>query len=317
METKIIKGELIRDQIFGEVKTEIAALQAEYDQTPGIAFVGFNCVPLSKYNIPMHIQMAQGAGLRVFKEILPNEAVEEEVFDVIDRLNANREVHAIVLLQPLPEHLNPVRIVNRIAPVKEVEGFHPQNMINTMIPDLNTARYPMCLSTALYEMFREAGLHILPEKEWVFVLDDGFFTNSLTKMIVRSAASVVVPRESPVTFINKDSINLIDHVKRADFLVVVTKFPEYIQAGWLKEGVCIIDIYSNLVKEIPSKTDPSRLVPIIRGGINISSVTGIAGALLPIPGGLMTVVLAILFRNTVAAFKNSIRMTNPSVLSAA
>ena len=104
-------------------------------------------------------------------------------------------------------------------------------------------------------------------------------------------------------------------MKRADFLVVVTKFPEYIQAQWLKKGVCIIDIYSNLVKEIPSKTDPAKLVPIIRGGINVASTTGIAGALLPIPGGLMTVVLAILFRNTVTAYKNSLKRANQSVLS--
>jgi len=317
METKIIKGEMIRDQIFGEVKKETAALQEKYRQAPGIAFVGFNCVPLSKYNIPMHIQMAQNVGLRVVSEILPNGSSEEEVFGVIDRLNADKSVHAIVLLQPLPEHLNPVRIVNRIDPAKEVEGFHPQNMMQTMIPDLLSARYPMCLPTALYEMFREANLNIEPGKEWVFVLDDGFFTNSLTKMIVRSAASVVVPNDSPVTFINKDSANLASHVKRADFLVVVTKFPEYIDASWIREGACIIDIYSNLVKEVPSKADPSKTVPIIRGGINVASVTGIAGALLPIPGGLMTVVLAVLFRNTVLSFENSMRVANPSVQYAA
>ena len=315
METKIIKGELIRDQIFGEVKTEVAALQAVYKQAPGIAFVGFACVPLARFNITMHVQMAQNVGLKVYKEILENDASEEDVFAVIDRLNAGKDIHAIVLLQPLPEHLNPVRIVNRIDPVKEVEGFHPRNMIQTMIPDLNAGRYPMCLPAALYEMFKEAELQIPDEKEWVFVLDDGFFINTLTKMIVRSAASMVVPKDSPVTFINKNSVNLIDHVRRADFLVVVTKYPEYIQAEWLKTGVCIIDIYSNLVREIPSKTDPSKLVPVIRGGINVNSVTGIAGALLPIPGGLMTVVMAILFRNTVIAFKNNLKQANPSVLS--
>ena len=304
METKIIKGEMIRDQIFGEVKAEIAGLMSHHDIAPCIAFVGFNCVPLAKYNIPMHIQMARNVGLKVVTEILHEEATEDEIFALIDRLNANDEVHAIVLLQPLPEHLNPVRIMNRIDPIKEVEGFHPQNMIQTMIPELKNGRYPMCLPTALYEMFKEADLKIPDEKEWVFVLDDGFFTNSLTKMIVRSAASVVVPKNSPVTFINKESKYLIDHIKKADFLVVVTKFPEYIQSEWIKPGACIIDIYSNLLKEVPSKADPSKLVPVIRGGINVASATGIAAALLPIPGGLMTVVMAILFRNTVQAFKN-------------
>ena len=311
METKIIKGEMIRDQIFGEVKAEIAGLTLHQDISPCIAFVGFNCVPLSKYNIPMHIQMARNVGLKVVTEILPGETTEDEIFAVIDSLNGNDDIHAIVLLQPLPGHLNPVRIVNRIDPIKEVEGFHPQNMIQTMIPDLGRGRYPMCLPTALFEMFKEAELPVPLEKEWVFVLDDEFFTNSLTKMIVRSAASAVVPKNSPLTFINKESKCLAEHLKRADFLAVVTKFPEYIQAEWIKPGACIIDIYSNLVKEIPLKTDPSKLVPVIRGGINVASVNGIAGALLPIPGGLMTVVMAILFRNTVQAFKNSRQFTNP------
>jgi methylenetetrahydrofolate dehydrogenase (NADP+)/methenyltetrahydrofolate cyclohydrolase len=115
----------------------------------------------------------------------------------------------------------------------------------------------------------------------------------------------VVPKDSPVTYVNKDSQKLIEHVKRADYLVVVTKYPEYVQPEWLKLGVCIIDIYSNLVKEIPSKNDPTKLVPIIRGGVNVNSVNNIASAILPIPGGLMTVVMAILFRNAVNSFKNS------------
>ena len=304
METKIIRGDLIKDTIFNEVKSEIAELREMYHTAPGIAFIGFFCVPLAKYNIPLHVQIAQAMGLKVFTEIMPDNSTEKEVFDVIGSFNTNEEIHAIVLLQPLPEHLNPFRIVNRIDPVKEVEGFHPVNMMSTMIQDIQTGRYPMCLPEALFEMFGEAGIQPQKDQEWVFLLDDDFFSNTLTKMIVRAAASRVVPDDSAVTFVNKDSKNLVDHCKRADFLVVVTKTPEYIQPQWLKPGVCIIDIYSNLVREIPSKTDPDKLVPVIRGGVNLNAVTGIAGAILPIPGGLMTVVMAILFRNAVISFKN-------------
>jgi len=308
METKIIKGDLIKDKIFTEVKTEISALQEKYHKAPGIAFIGFLCVPLAKYNIPMHVQLAQSMGMKVTTEIMANDATEEEIFDLIDKLNANDEVNAIVLLQPLPEQLNPVRIVNRIDPAKEVEGFHPVNMMGTMVPDIHTTSYPMCLPTALFEMFMEANVHIQKDQEWVFVLDDGFFSNTLTKMIVRAAASCVVPNDCGVTFVNKDSKNLVEHCKRADILVVVTKTPEYIQPEWLKPGVCIIDIYSNLVREIPSKNDPAKLVPIIRGGVNVDSVNHIASAILPIPGGLMTVVMAILFRNTVMSFRKSLNL---------
>jgi methylenetetrahydrofolate dehydrogenase (NADP+) / methenyltetrahydrofolate cyclohydrolase len=307
METKIIKGDLIKDKIFGEVKNEVAVLKEKYHIAPGIAFLGFDCVPLAKYNIPLHVQMAQAMGFRVFTEIMANDAREEEVFKMIDSLNANDDVHAIVLLQPLPEHLNPVRIVYRIDPEKEVEGFHPVNMMATMIPEIQTSRYPMCLPEALFEMFREAEVQPRKDQEWVFVLDDGFFSNTLTKMIVRAAASRVVPDDCAVTIVNKDSKYLVDHCRRADCLVVVTKTPEYIQSEWLKPGVCIIDIYSNLVREVPSKTDPAKLVPVIRGGVSVGTVTSIASAILPIPGGLMTVVMAILFRNTVIAFKKQTR----------
>ena len=164
----------------------------------------------------------------------------------------------------------------------------------------------MCLPTALFEMCNEADVHFQKDQEWVFVVDDGFFSNTLTKMIVRTAASRAVPDDCPVTFVNKDSGKLIEHCKRADILVIVTKTPEYIRPEWLKPGVCIIDIYSNLVREIPSKNDPSKMVPIIRGGVNVDSINHLAGAILPIPGGLMTVVMAILFRNTVISFKNAL-----------
>jgi len=306
METKIIKGDFVKDRIFSEVKSEVVKLQEKYGTAPGIAFVGFMCVPLAKYNIPMHVQLAQSMGFRVYTEIMDNESSEADVFELIDKLNSNDEIHAVVLLQPLPLHLNPVRIVNRISPAKEVEGFHPVNMMGTMVPDIQTGMYPMCLPTALFEMMTEAEFQFQKDQEWVFLLDDEFLSNTLTKMIVRAAASRVVPSDSAVTFVNKNSENMVAHCKRADILVVVSKFPEYIQPAWLKSGVCIIDIYSNLVREVPSKADPSRMVPVIRGGVNVNTVENIACAILPIPGGLMTVVMAILFRNTVISFKNMV-----------
>jgi methylenetetrahydrofolate dehydrogenase (NADP+)/methenyltetrahydrofolate cyclohydrolase len=302
METKIIKGDFVRDKIFGEVKLKVAALKERFKAVPGVAFIGFNCVPLSKYNIPLHISTAENMGFRVITEILPDDSTEQEVFRLIDQLNEDELVHAIVLLQPLPGHLNPVRIVNRIDPVKEVEGFHPAHLIRTMVPDIEAPGYPMCLPEALLEMFR--GEQVVPaeNQEWVFLIDDEFIGNTLTRMIVKAAASKVVPRSCNVSFVNRESTGMVDHCRRADVLVVVTKFPEYVRPEWLKEGVCIIDIYSNLVKEVQSKVDPTKQVPVIRGGIRVESVMGIAGVLLPIPGGLMTVVMAILFRNVLSAF---------------
>jgi methylenetetrahydrofolate dehydrogenase (NADP+)/methenyltetrahydrofolate cyclohydrolase len=194
---------------------------------------------------------------------------------------------------------------NAIVPAKEVEGFHPQNMLGTMVPGIAANPYPMCLPEALHRIFLEEGVSVRKDDAWVFVLDDEFFTNPLTHMIVRTAAAKAVPKDSPLTIINRTSGKLVGHVRSADFLVVVSKTPCYVDPEWLKPGVTIIDIYSNLVKEVPSKNDPSRMVPVIRGGVSVEAVRGIASGILPVPGGLMTVVLALLLMNTVTAFRRS------------
>ena len=264
-------------------------------------------VPLGKYNIPFHVHLAEELRFKVYNEVQPDDINESELFKKIDELNNNDEIHAIVLLQPLPQHLIPVRIVNRIDPRKEVEGFHPLNMMGTLMPDIVDSSYPMCLPTALHELFKSNDILVKEESEWVLLLDDEFFSNQLVNLVTRTAFTRAVPRDSILTIINRNSQKLIEHCKRADYLVVVTKEPEYVQAEWLKPGVCIIDIYSNLVKEVPSKKDPGRLVPVIRGGVNVESVLNTAGAILPIPGGLMSVVLAILLRNALTSFVNTLQ----------
>jgi len=306
METKVIKGEGVKERIFNEVKNELAELKTKQNKVPGIAFIGFSGNPLSKYNIPLHVQTAETTGFRVLAEIKGDDATEAELFELIDQFNQDESINAIVLLQPLPAHLNPLRVVSRIDRKKEVEGFHPMNMLSTIMPGIHEELYPMCLPTALFEIFNEAGIQFEKDKEWVFVLDDEFLSNPLTNMVVKSAAIKVVPHDCSMTMVNRKSKNVISFFRRADVLVVVTKSPGYIKASWLKKGVCIIDIYSNLLKEVPSKSDPNRLVPIIRGGIQVDSVKNIASAILPIPGGLMAVVLAILLRNALMAFKNTL-----------
>ncbi|NQT77768.1 MAG: hypothetical protein HQ565_08640 [Bacteroidetes bacterium] len=277
--TKIIKDVTLKDKILGEVKSEIFRLEEIHHKRPGIAFVGFMGVPLGKYNIPFHVQLAEELGFQVFNEIQPDDITEADLFKRIDGLNRNDQIHAIVLLQSLPEHLIPVRIVNRIDPRKEVEGFHPLNMMGTLMPDIVEESYPMCLPTALHELFKSNAIQVKEESEWVLLLDDEFFSNQLVNMVTRTAFTRAVPKDCILTIINRNSQKLIEHCRRADYLV----------------------------KEVPSKKDPGRLVSVIRGGVNVESVLHKAGAILPIPGGLMSVVLAILLRNALTSFVNTIQ----------
>jgi methylenetetrahydrofolate dehydrogenase (NADP+) / methenyltetrahydrofolate cyclohydrolase len=306
METKILKGELTKERILTETKTEIAELKRKHNKVPGIVFIGFNGVPLAKYSIPLHVHLATELGFKVVTEMKSETVTEEELFALIDSLNNDDSINAIVILQPMPAHLNAFRILNRIDPDKEVEGFHPKNLMGTILPEAHNNKYPMCLPAALIEIFREDNIEIKKDQEFVFLVDDDFFSNPLTNMIVRASSIKVVPEDCSLTYVNKNSEKCIAHCKRADYLIVVTKYPEYVKPEWLKPGVCIIDIYSNLVKEVPAKNNPEKFVPVIRGGVNVDSVMNIAGMLLPIPGGLMTVVLTILLNNAMISFKNSV-----------
>lgn len=301
METKILQGNRIQERIFLQVKTETDALQRESGARPGIAFISFEGVPIAKYTIPLHLKVASDCGFSIHHEHLPADVPFDVVCAVIDHFNEHHDVHSIVILQPVPEHLNPMLVEERISPDKEVEGFHPLNMMSAMVPELPARPFSMCLPEALSEIFREEGVAIGPDDAWVFLMDDGFLGNPLTRMIVRAAASRVVPNGAPLTFISRSSPTMEEYCRRADFLVVVSKTPCFVKKEWLKPGVNIIDIYSNLVKEVPSKNDPSRMVPVIRGGVGLEEVQGTAASILPVPGGLMTVVLALLMRNTVMA----------------
>jgi len=178
METKILKGNILQEKILSEVKNEISKLQEKYNKVPGIAFIGFSSVPLAKYNIPFHVQLAEDMGFNVFKEIKTGHVTEDELF----KINS---------------------------------------------------------------------IQIQKDEEWILILDDEFFSNPLVNMVARTAFIKAVPDDCALTFVNKNSQKLAEHCKRADYLVVATKYPEYVQAEWLKKGVCIIDIYSNLVKKIP------------------------------------------------------------------
>lgn len=306
MKTRIIKGEELKNEILSEIKIEIENLSKKHCKVPGIAFIGFSDVPLGKYNIPFHTGLANELGFRVYSETLTHGTSEEQMFLLIDKLNADSEIQAIEVLQPLPEYLNPLRIINRVDPAKEIEGFHPSNMMNALFPDIYDVKFHMCLPTALSLLFQKYRIVPKSDQEWVLILDDEFFNNPLVRMVTKTAIIKAVPDSCALTIVNKKNKNLETHCNTADFLVVVTKDPEFVKPEWLKKGVCIIDIYSNLVKEIPNKNNPGSLIPIVRGGVNVSSVENIASAIFPIPGGIMSVVLAIMLRNVLNVFKNSL-----------
>lgn len=309
MKTKILNGNDYQKIIFNEIKNEISEIKNRKNISPGIAFIA--CVghlPLMKYTIALHEQAAKSLGFYTTVETFPYTVVEEKLLAKIEELNQDDNIHAIVLLQPVPKHLNPIKIIESINRDKEIEGFHPMNVLDTLINGVYNAKYPMCLPVALFELFKNEGIKIEKESEFVFVADQDFISNPFRSLVLKTASSQIVPSGCSYTIVNSDNGKINEFCKRADFLCVISENPEFLKPEWLKPGVCLVDIYSNLIKEVPSKKNPNVLIPIIRGGINTESVLNIAGAIAPCPGGLMPVLMAVLFRNALMAFKNNLKI---------
>ena len=314
MKTKVIYGEDLANKLYAKIKSENDSFKSNYSETPGIAFIGFPGVPLGKYNIPFHVRTAEKHGFEVFAKIFELEATEGQVIDEIEMLNNDEKVTCIEVLQPLPAHLNPLKVMSKVKPEKEMEGFHPVNMNRTLMPDLFKDKFTMCLPYALKMLWEENNIVVQPGNHWVLLIDDEFLKNPLVNLVTRTAFMQSVPDHCSQTIVNYDDPDKIVHCKRADYLVVVTKKILSVKPEWLKKGVCIIDIYSNLLKELPAKNNPSQKVPVIRGGVDVESVQGIANAIVPIPGGLMGVVLAIMLKNTIKVFQSNIVAKSGSVV---
>lgn len=307
MEAKILNGNKCRDSIFTTLKKEILQGKTKYEIAPGIAFIA--CVghlPLMKYTIALHVSTAKELGFKVSTEICPHTISTHELCDVIAKYNRMDSIHAIVFLQPAPKHINPIRVIQAIDKSKEVEGFHPENVLETLTKGLHNTKFPMCLPLSLIELFKAHRIKIEDGKEVVFVADQDFIANPFRSLILRTAASQVVPAACAMTMVATENKKVREYCAKADFLFVITEKPEFIQPDWLKPGVCIVDIYANLVKEIPAKNNPETTLPVIRGGVNTEKVLHIAGHIAPCPGGIMPVLLAVLFRNAFMAYKSSI-----------
>lgn len=304
MEAKILDGGSIRDMILLEVTKKIESYKSEYEGRPGIAFLSFvDHIPLMKYTIALHVETAKSLGFAVLLKTCPAKSEEDDMIEMIQKLNEDRSIHAIVLLQPVPKHINALNLIKQISKEKEIEGFHPLNAMDTLTQGLFNTRYPMCLPAALFELFSAYQMQMERGQEIVFAVDEDFIANPFRSLVMRVAASQAIRPDCSTTYVSLTHKNARDIIKRADYLFVISENPDTIDPDWLKKGVCVIDIYSNLINEIPSKRDPRTMIPIIRGGVNVDRVQKVSGAIAPCPGGLMPVLLAVLFRNAILAYE--------------
>lgn len=277
MSARVIDGTALAKQIRAEVAAEVKALAAE-GTTPGIAVVLVGADPASEVYVHMKTRASHEAGMFDRLVELPADVSAEELFGTIDGLNADPTIHGILVQLPLPPHLNPKSVLERVHPAKDVDGFHPLNA------GLLAKRQPSlvpCTPKGVMHLLREAGVE-LPGARAVVL--------GRSQIVGRPMLQLLLDADCTVTAAHTRTRDLPAECRRADILVVAAGRPEMVRGDWVAPGAAVIDVGIN---RLPDR----RLV----GDVAFAEAAAHAGAITPVPGGVGPMTIASLLRNTVKA----------------
>jgi methylenetetrahydrofolate dehydrogenase (NADP+) / methenyltetrahydrofolate cyclohydrolase len=232
------------------------------------------------------------AGLRSYEHRLSAEADEGELVALIGRLNADSQVHGILVQMPLPAQISAERVIEAIAPEKDVDGLHPvnQGLLMAGRPRLVPCTPQGCVILAERGVGRLAGCEAV-------VIGRSILVGKPLALLLQGA-------DCTVTMAHSKTRDLAGHCRRADILVAAVGRPELVRGDWIKPGATVIDVGINRVE------NKGRLV----GDVATAEAAEVAGAITPVPGGVGPMTVACLLRNTVVAAAGQLGMPVPAAL---
>jgi methylenetetrahydrofolate dehydrogenase (NADP+)/methenyltetrahydrofolate cyclohydrolase len=279
---KKIDGKAFAVSLRERVGKAVAQLQQNHGLVPGLAVVLVGEDPASQVYVRNKGKQTLEAGMRSFEHKLSDATSETELLVLIDQLNADPDVHGILVQLPLPDQIDSHAVINAINPDKDVDGFHLINVgrLSTGAPGLVPCTPLGCLTLLKDELGDLSG------KNAVVV--------GRSNIVGKPMASLLLAESCTVTIAHSRTKDLADVCRGADILVAAVGRSEMIPGEWVKPGATVIDVGINRVEGAEGKT---RLV----GDVDYASVEAVAGAVTPVPGGVGPMTIACLLRNTVQA----------------
>lgn len=287
MSAQIISGKDIANEIRGELTTEVARLKDEAGVTPGLATVLLGDDPASQMYVGMKNKAAAAMGIHSRQITLPVDTPEDELLGVVAGLNADPEIHGILVQLPLPEHIDEGRVIEAIDPSKDVDGFHPMSVgrLATGSGDF----FAPCTPAGIIEMLTRSG-HDPAGKHVVVVGRSNIVGRPLASLLMRKAPG----GNATVTVCHSRTPDLGAVTRTADILVVATGRPEMITADMVAPGAVVIDVGTNRVED-ETREKGYRVC----GDVLFDEVAQIAAAISPVPGGVGPMTITMLLSNTV------------------
>ena len=272
---QIIDGKLISKQIKDELKEKVAGLK---DQGVNIclAVIQVGNDPASSVYVGNKKKACAYIGIDSLAYELLESTTEQELLDLIDKLNKDDKVNGILVQLPVPPHINEDKIIKSISPLKDVDGFHPMSVGALSI---GQPGFVSCTPAGIIQLLKRSGITI-EGKECVVI--------GRSNIVGKPMAMLLLRENGTVTVCHSRTRNLKEICKRADILVVAIGKPKMIDASYIKEGAAVIDVGIH-------RDENNKLC----GDVDFDSASNVAGAITPVPGGVGPMTIAMLMNNCV------------------
>lgn len=272
-----IDGKAVAAQVRAQVARDVAAFKARGVQ-PGMAVVLVGDDPASKIYVNNKKKACAETGIYSEEHILPAETTQAELLALIERLNADKKIHGILVQSPLPGHLDEKLVVEHIDPRKDVDAFHAYNVGRIMIGDYT---FLPCTPAGVIELIRSTGVAI-EGKSCVVV--------GRSNIVGKPMAMLLLHCNGTVTICHSRTKNLAEICRGADILVAAVGRAKMISADMVKPGAVVIDVGMN-------RDENGRLC----GDVDFDAVEPVASYITPVPGGVGPMTIAMLMKNAVRA----------------
>ncbi|MFM2171392.1 MAG: bifunctional methylenetetrahydrofolate dehydrogenase/methenyltetrahydrofolate cyclohydrolase FolD [Verrucomicrobiota bacterium] len=282
----LIDGKSVAAAVLAECQLEIAKLQQQGIQ-PGLAVVIVGDDPASHVYVASKVKTCAELGMHSEKIQLPASTSQQELLEVVHRLNADPKIHGILVQSPPPPHIDEEEIIRAIDPRKDVDGFHPENVAKLVLED--PTGFVPCTPAGSMRLLQAAGIDTQGAN--VVVLGRSMIVGKPMALLLMAKNA-----NATVTVAHSRSRDLPALCRSADILVAAVGRPEMVKADWVKEGAVVIDVGINRVPDA-SKKSGFRLT----GDVAFDEVAPKCRAITPVPGGVGPMTIAMLMKNTLQA----------------
>lgn len=279
MVATILDGKATAEKIRTGIKAEVAKLNPK----PGLAAILVGDNPASKVYVDIKRKTCDEVGIYSELYRLPESTSEKELLELIEKLNNNEKIHAILVQLPIPKHISEEKVINHIAVEKDVDGFRHENMGKLAIG--KDASIP-CTPKGVIRLLDEYGIKAEGKNAAVI---------GRSNIVGKPTALLLMNRDATVTVCHKKTQNITQFTKNADIIVVAAGKPRLLTADLIKEGAVVIDVGIN--------RENGKIV----GDVDFEAVRKKASYITPVPGGVGPMTVAMLMENTLERYREIMR----------